>query len=310
MRNPNFRATAAHAAEAQTIGTALRWARGKVAPISATANVDAEILLQTCLDQDRAWLLSHGDDPVAESELVRFRGLVQRRAAGEPIAHITGVCEFWSLDFHVTPDTLIPRSETELLVEHALNRIPVEASWQIADLGTGSGAIALAIAAERPKCRITATDISEDALVVARENCQRLGLPNVEFRCGDWFAAAGSRPFDVIVANPPYVAQDSPYRDHAGLQFEPQLALISGAHGLDALKIIVGQARHHLEPDGWLIAEHGFDQARAVRHLMLSNAGRNVAVFCDYAGLDRVSACQFSNDSQAQGGWDSKVQIL
>lgn len=298
MRNPSFSATAAHAAEAQTIGTALRWARGKVAPISATANFDVEILLQTCLDRDRAWLLSHGEDPVAAREMTRFRDLVLRRAAGEPIAHITGVCEFWSLGLHVTRDTLIPRPETEVLVEHALARIPIEAPWRIADLGTGSGAIALAIAAERSKCRITATDISEDALVVARENCQRLGLPNVEFRCGDWFASAGSRPFDVIVANPPYVAQDSPYRDHAGLQFEPQLALISGAHGLDALKIIVGQARHHLEPDGWLIVEHGFDQARAVRHLMLSNAGRNIAVFRDYAGLDRISACQFSRVQQ------------
>jgi release factor glutamine methyltransferase len=294
MHAPTIRTVTSNADEAQTIDTALRWARGKVAPISATANMDAEILLQYCIGQDRTWLLSHNEDPVAVRELGRFRDLVQRRASGEPIAHIIGVCGFWSLDLHVTRGTLIPRPETELLVEHALARIPVEASWRIADLGTGCGAIALAIAAERPKCRITATDISNDALVVARKNSEWLALPNIEFRCGDWFAAVASRRFHVIVANPPYVARESPHRDQTGLQFEPQLALISGAHGLNALKIIVGQAPRHLEPEGWLFVEHGFDQACAVRHLMLDNAGRNIALFRDYAALDRVSACQFN----------------
>ncbi len=178
-------------------------------------------------------------------------------------------------------------------MEHTLARIPQEESWHIADLGTGCGAIALAIAAERPKCRITATDISNNALAVARKNSERLALANIEFRCGDWFAAAASRRFDVIVANPPYVAQESSHADQRGLQFEPRLALISGAHGIDALKTIVTHAPYHLKPGGWLLVEHGFDQACAVRQLMLSSAGRNIALFRDYAGLDRISACQF-----------------
>jgi release factor glutamine methyltransferase len=294
MRAPTVEAITSKAVEAQTIGTALRWAREKIAPISATADIDAEILLRYCIDQDHAWLLSHSEDSVATCERFRFHDLVQRRATGEPIAHITGVRGFWSFDLHVTPDTLIPRPETELLVEHALARIPAEASWHIADLGTGCGAIALAIATERPKCRITATDISDDALVVARHNRKRFALPNIEFRCGDWFAPVASRRFDVIIANPPYVAQGAPHLGQGDLQFEPRLALISGTHGLDALKIIVAQAPYYLEPKGWILVEHGFDQAGAVRRLMLNNAGRNVALFRDYASLDRISACQFS----------------
>ncbi len=289
------RAIEPNAAEGQTIGTALSWARATLAVVSDNAYVDPEILLQYCIDQDRAWLLSHSEDSLATCESDRFRNLVQRRAAGEPIAYITGACGFWTLDLHVTPATLIPRPETELLVEHALARIPTDASWHIADLGTGCGAIALAIAAERPTCRITATDICNDALVVARHNRKRLALPNIEFRCGDWFAPVASRRFDVIIANPPYVAQGAPHLDQGDLQFEPQLALISGAQGLDALKIIVAQAPHYLEPGGWLFVEHGFDQARAVRHLMLSNAGRNIVSLRDYAGLDRISGCRFSH---------------
>ncbi len=293
MRAPSCSVTEANDVAAQTIQMVLMWARKTLAPMSATAGVDAEILLQCCIDRDRAWLIAHSDDPVTTDEVVRFRNLVQRRASGEPIAHITAKCGFWSLDLHVTRDTLIPRPETELLVEHALARIPRTATWHIADLGTGCGAIALAIASERPKCRITATDISNDALVVARNNRERLALPNIEFRCGDWFAPVASTRFEVIVANPPYVAQDSPYLDQAGLRCEPQEALISGARGLDALEIIVAHAPHHLAPGGWLFVEHGFDQARAVRHLMLSNGGERIALFRDYAGLDRISACQF-----------------
>ncbi len=298
MRAVTVRAIESNAVDVQTIGTALSWARRTFAVASDNAYVDAEMLLQHCIDQDRAWLLSHSEDSLATCEWVKFRNLVQRRAAGEPIAYITGVCGFWSLDLHVTPATLIPRPETELLVEHALTRIPTEASWHIADLGTGCGAIALAIAAERPKCRITATDISNDALVVAQHNGKRLTLPNIEFRCGDWFAPVASRRFDVIVSNPPYVAQDAPHLDQGDLQFEPQSALISGAHGLDALKIIVAQAPQHLEPGGWLLVEHGFDQARAIRHTMLRNGGQNIASFRDYAGLDRISACRFSGVQQ------------
>ncbi len=284
---------------APTIRAALKWGRESLAAVSATAGLDTELLLAHCIDRDRAWLRAHDDVNLTAAQGTRFRKLTRRRQVGEPVAHITGSCGFWTLDLRVTRDTLVPRPETEVLVEQALARIPTPAAWRIADLGTGCGAIALAIAAERSGCRVTATDVSATALDIARHNGRRLGFTHVEFRRGDWFAAVASQRFDMIIANPPYVAQDSPYLDTGGLQFEPRLALLSGAQGLDALQIIIAGAAAHLEPGGWLMVEHGCDQAGAVRRSMLRHAGRDIETVQDYAGLDRVSACRFGASGAA-----------
>ena len=256
------------------------------------ARREAELLLQHALRVDRAWLFAHADDEVAAVLAGQFRGYVSRRAAGEPVAYITGRREFFSLDLAVTADVLIPRAETELLVEAALERIPAQATSRIADLGTGSGAIALALAHERPQARVLATDASAAALAVARGNAQRLGLGNVEFAESDWFAALGGREFDVIVSNPPYIARGDAHLDAGDLRFEPALALSSGADGLDAIRTIAQDARAHLAPGGWLLFEHGYDQGAAVRDILAANGYVEAATLCDLEGRDRVSSAR------------------
>jgi len=292
MQRP--RAVNVHTASPRTIEAALLWARWILSPVTDTAACDAEILLGYTVNKDRAWLFTHTSDPFAPGDFDRFAKLIKRRIDGEPVAYITGTRAFWSLELCVTPETLIPRPETELLVEHALFRIPLDAEWDIADLGTGCGAIALAIAAERLRCRVTATDVSPAALVVARKNRSRLALYNVNIRQGHWFTPLVSQRFHVIVANPPYVAEGDPHLHSGDLAFEPDMALRAGAEGLDALRVIIRQAARHLEPDGWLLVEHGCTQGQAVQQLMEHYAGRNISLLKDHASLDRISICQFT----------------
>lgn len=250
---------------------------------------EADLLLAHVLGRSRAWLLAHGHDDIAAEDAARFVALLERRVAGEPMAYITGIRGFWTLDLAVTPATLIPRPETELLVELALERIPVDVESHIADLGTGSGAIALAIAKERPRARVVATDASEAALELARGNAQRNGIGNVEFRHGDWLSPLGGEKFDLIASNPPYIALDDPHLEEGDLRFEPASALASGSDGLDAIRAIVRDAPSRLRTGGWLLLEHGWEQGKAVRALLREAGFVDVVTECDLEQRERVS---------------------
>ena len=251
--------------------------------------VDAQVLLAHALGQPRSWLFAHAGDIVADDPQARFDALLQRRITGEPVAYLIGDQGFWTLDLEVTPATLIPRPETELLVELALARIPRDAVVQVADLGTGSGAIALSIAKERPRARVVATDASVDALQVAHRNATRNQVTNCEFRKGDWLAPLSGERFHVIASNPPYIAEGDPHLGQGDLRFEPAMALSCGHDGLDAIRVIVAAAPQHLDLGGWLLLEHGWDQGRAVRTLLLDAGFIDVETVQDLERRDRVS---------------------
>lgn len=255
---------------------------------------EGELLLLHVLGRNSAWLFAHADDPLEPRHAAAFAALVERRAGGEPLAYITGHRGFWSMDLEVSPATLIPRPETELLVELALQRIAVDKPAHVADLGTGSGAIALAIARERPKAHVLATDASEQALAVARHNAERLGVSNAEFACGDWCAALGTARFDVIVSNPPYVALGDEHLAQGDLRYEPPAALASGPDGLDAIDCIVRDASAHLVTGGWLLLEHGWNQAEAVRTLLCDAGYADAFSAKDLGHHDRVSGARRS----------------
>ena len=265
-----------------TVETLLRQA-------AAIDRVDAEWLLAHVLGRPRSWLFAHSGDPVPTAAALRFASLSARRQAGEPVAYLTGTQGFWTLDLEVSPATLIPRPETELLVELALARIPPDAAARIADLGTGSGAIALAIARERPRARVIATDASDAALAVARRNGLRNRVANVEFREGDWLAPLAGERFGLIASNPPYIAEGDPHLGEGDLRFEPPTALSSGSDGLVAIRRIVRDAPAHLAAGGWLLLEHGWDQGEPVRALLAQAGFIEVETARDLEGRDRVS---------------------
>lgn len=256
------------------------------------ASREVELLLSHALGRDRAWLYAHAGDALAAADAVRFHSLLMRRAAGEPLAYIIGHREFWSLELSVTPAVLIPRPETELLVELALRKTPQGTEVDIADLGTGSGAIALALARECPHARLLATDASAAALMVARGNAERLGIGNVEFAKGDWCAALGSAKFDLIVSNPPYIADADAHLHQGDLRFEPRGALASGADGFDAIRVIVRDAPIHLKPSGWLLFEHGYEQGVVARELLEKSGFVGMFTELDLEGRERVSGGQ------------------
>lgn len=256
---------------------------------SPSARLDAELLLMRVTGLDRAGLIAHGERELAPEDAERYGTLLARRAAGEPVAYLTGAREFWSLPLRVTPAVLIPRPETEVLVERALARLPHDRDPAIADIGTGSGAIAIALAHERPHARIAATDASADALAVAQDNAARLGCTRISFRLGQWLAPLGHETFDLIVSNPPYVRLGDPHLLEGDVRFEPRAALAAGPDGLDAIRAIAFQARAHLARGGWLLLEHGFDQRDAVQTLLRHYGYRDIQTYRDYAGHDRVT---------------------
>ncbi|KAB2900417.1 MAG: peptide chain release factor N(5)-glutamine methyltransferase [Dokdonella sp.] len=256
------------------------------------ARSEAELLLAHALGTSRSWLYAWPEHVPAPAQQARFAELVEARVRGEPVAYLLGEREFWSLRLAVTPAVLIPRADTERLVELALARLPAGTALQVADLGTGSGAIALAIASERAQARVLATDASPAALALARRNAHDLRLANVEFAQGDWCAALGTRQFDLIASNPPYIAEGDPHLLQGDLRFEPRAALGSGPDGLDAIRAIVAQAPRHLLTDGWLLLEHGFDQAAAVRALLAEAGYREIGSARDHAGHERVSGAR------------------
>jgi len=276
-----------------TIQTALRVAERKLFPFHETARIDAEVLLAHGINRTRAYLHTWPEYMLSSEQLHHFMSLVQRRAAGEPVAYLTGIREFWSLPLTVTRATLVPRPETEVLVEQALHRISTATSSHIADLGTGCGAIALAIATERPASRVVATDIDTQALNVAHQNAEQLDIPNVEFRQGTWFSPIMGERFHVITSNPPYIGKNDPHVSRGDVRYEPRCALIAGHDGLEAITIIVSGAKAHLFKQGWLIVEHGHDQQGSVIKLFAAHGYENIQGISDYTGHGRIVMGQY-----------------
>ena len=254
-----------------TLRDALESASAELSAIHDTGRLDAEVLLAHTLGKPRHYPYTYAEQLLTPALENRYRSLIERRMTGEPVAYLTGEREFWSLGLRVTRDTLIPRPETERLVEVALELIPAAQSRRVADLGTGAGAVAIAIASERPAAEIVATDSSGAALEVARGNANRHGLSRIRFHQGDWCQALAPHLFDVIVSNPPYVREDDPQLTHGDVRFEPADALAGGRDGLAAIRTICETAGARLEPGGHLLLEHGADQKEALNDLLASN---------------------------------------
>jgi release factor glutamine methyltransferase len=283
-----------------TTGALLSEGCERLAPAVEHPQLDAELLLAHVLGSDRARVHSHASEPRAERERDAYLSLVERRARGEPLAYLIGCKEFWSLELEVGPDVLVPRPETELLVERALHLRP-EPGGEIADLGTGSGAIALALGRERPRWRIVATDLSREALSIARRNASHLGTRNVEFLSGDWFAPLAGRRFHLVLSNPPYVAAADPVLRIPPLAFEPLIALTPGDEGMGHLRSIIRAAPAHLERGGWLLLEHGATQAAEVARELDARGFTRINAHRDLAGHARVTEATWHELRPAPG---------
>ncbi len=252
---------------------------------------DAEILLGYVTGRARTYILAFAETTLTSAEQEQLETLLVRRERGEPIAHLTGQREFWSLPLFVSPVTLIPRPDTECLVEQALARLPAE-PCRILDLGTGTGAIALALATERPDCQVTAVDFLPDAVALATRNAQHLDIRNVTILRSDWFSALAGQRFTVIVSNPPYIDETDPHLDQGDVRFEPKSALVAGQNGLADLAHIIATARDYLLPGGYVLLEHGWQQAAAVRELFTAAGYQQVKTCQDYGGNDRLTLGQ------------------
>jgi release factor glutamine methyltransferase len=251
--------------------------------------LDAELLLSMVLKVSRSYCYTHPEQALTAEQQLHYQELIERRLGGEPIAYIIGKQAFWNHDFIVTPATLIPRPETELLVQLLLAELPTESELQIADLGTGSGAVALTLAKERPHWHLTATDFCGDALEIAKLNAQKLQVNNVQFSQGSWCLALLQQTYHAIVANPPYIAADDPHLAWGDVRFEPKTALVAGPDGLSAIREIVTNASEYLHNGGHLLLEHGFNQGRAVRDLLQSCGFTRIQTERDLAGHERVT---------------------
>lgn len=271
------------------VDTILRDARERLATTSDSPDLDARRLLEHVLGVNHAWLIVHGGDALDANAQRRFDGLLEQRITGEPLAYVIGRIGFWTLELEISRDVLVPRPDTETLVEAVLDRIDGPANRTLLDLGTGSGAVALSLAEERPNWRITATDASERALACAKANAQRFALPNVEFCRGDWYRAVGDARFDVIVSNPPYIAPGDAHLAAPALTREPRAALVAERDGLADLEQIVAGAGVHLRPGGRVFLEHGADQGAAVRRLLAAAGFVDTATLRDLGGNERVS---------------------
>ena len=262
-------------------------ARQKLAD-SPSARFDAEVLMAHVLESTRSFLYANPELELPGKRTREFRKLIKLRALGQPVAYLTESSEFWSLPLRVSPAVLIPRPDTELLVETALKKIPTEADWRIADLGTGSGAIALALASERKKCELHATDISMAAIRVARENASQLGLSRIQFHPGSWNEPLRGK-FHLIVSNPPYIDADDPHLEQGDLRFEPREALSPGPDGLGPIRKISQLVQPMLVDGGWLMFEHGWDQGSAAREILQDTGFIHVNTLQDLAGHERVT---------------------
>lgn len=266
------------------------WLRAAIARLtdSESARRDAEILLAMVIGKSRSWLIAFDDSELSPAQLERLDELVTRRAAGVPIAYLTGEREFWSLPIDVSPDTLIPRPDTEVLVELALARLPADVC-RVLDLGTGTGAIALAVASERPTCEITGVDRIPGAVDLARHNAKKLGLTNVSFEQSNWFSSLNDQRFTMIISNPPYIDAADAHLNEGDVRFEPASALVAAGGGLADIRHIAANAGQHLLPEGWLLLEHGWQQGADVRQILRDNDFCAVETRQDYGGNDRVT---------------------
>jgi len=267
----------------------LKSATEQLLNLTDSPRLDAEVLLAHSLQKSRTWLVTWPDKDLAETDINQFNALLQRRISGEPIAHITGMREFWSLPLTVTADTLIPRPDTELMVEKILDIYPASSEITLADLGTGSGAIALALASERPHWKIIATDQSASALEIAKQNAHNLNLSNISFKLGNWFEPLGSDSFDVIASNPPYIPQTDPHLKQGDARFDPITALASGDDGLDDIRLITAQARNHLKAHGRLFIEHGYDQKPEMLDIFTKNGFIEIQQIHDIENNPRIT---------------------
>ncbi|MEE3925363.1 peptide chain release factor N(5)-glutamine methyltransferase [Pseudomonas viridiflava] len=258
-------------------------------PDSPTARLDAELLLAAALGKPRSFLHTWPERIVSTEAALAFSGYLQRRRTGEPVAYILGQQGFWKLDLEVAPHTLIPRPETEMLVEAALELVPAFAPVQVLDLGTGTGAIGLALANDRQQWKITAVDRVLEAVELAERNRQRLQLANAEVLSSHWFSALEGRQFDLIISNPPYIAETDPHLSMGDVRFEPGSALTSGPDGLDDLRTIISEAPAHLTPGGWLLLEHGYDQGPAVRELLIRHGFERIQTRRDLGEHERIT---------------------
>lgn len=266
------------------------WLRNAVAQLSDSDSPkrDAEILLGMVTGKSRAWLIAFDDTTLSEAQLAQLNPLLARRAGGEPIAYVTGEREFWSLSLTVSPDTLIPRPDSEILVEQALAHMPATACT-VLDLGTGTGAIALALASERRDCQVTGVDRIPAAVALAQHNASKLALPNTAFLQSHWFSALSGQQFAVIVSNPPYIDAADEHLSQGDVRFEPASALVADDHGLADIRTIVAEAADYLHNDGWLLLEHGWQQGEQVRKILRENSFHAVETCQDYGGNDRVT---------------------
>ena len=261
--------------------------------VSDSPRLDAELLMGMVLRKPRSFLHAWPEQQLSEQDAARYEALLRRRFSGEPIAYMTGIREFWSMPLRVTPAVLIPRPETELLVERALQRVPADQETRVLDLGAGSGAVSLAIARERPRAQVIGVDISLAALEVARANAQLQKAGNVEFRESDWFDAVRGEKFNVVVGNPPYVAEDDAHLERGDARFEPRLALDAGENGMNCFRAILERAHNYIVRQGWLLLEHGPDQHMPLRRLMEAQHYHDITLHKDAGGRDRVTECRF-----------------
>lgn len=277
----------------KTVKTALSEAVCLLKTTCDTPILDAEVLLLRVLDKDRAYLRAWPDKELSEGQLSAYRTLVSQRQSGQPVAYLIGFREFWSRDFMVTPDVLIPRPETELLIELSLSVLPSEKKRTIIDLGTGSGIIAVTLGKERPNAKIVATDISPAALQVAINNARRLNATHIQFYLSNWFENIADGKFDLIVSNPPYIAENDGHLHIGDLRFEPKTALAAAQQGLNDIRIISETAISRLEPEGYLIIEHGYNQKEEINNLFHSLGYRNIQSHTDLSGQPRVTLGQY-----------------
>ncbi|MGF6268289.1 release factor glutamine methyltransferase [Lelliottia nimipressuralis] len=266
------------------------WLRAAASELSSSESPrrDAEILLEHVTGKVRTYLLAFGETLLTPEQEAQLAALLARRKTGEPVAHLTGEREFWSLPLYVSAATLIPRPDTECLVEQALARLP-DGPCRILDLGTGTGAIALALAGERPDCQITAVDVMPDAVALAQRNLARLGFSNVQINQSSWFSALAQHTFEMIVSNPPYIDEHDPHLSQGDVRFEPLTALVAANDGLADIEHIITTAREHLVPGGWLLLEHGWTQGAAVRALFSAAGYASVETCRDYGGNERLT---------------------
>jgi len=271
------------------IKSALRNARARLAESSPTPQLDTEILLLYIIKKNRTFLYAHSDQTLDDKQHQQFEALILKRSEGVPIAYLINEREFWSLPLYVTPDTLIPRPETELLIELVLSRYGARSTCSVLELGTGTGAISIALATEKPHWNILAADVSKPALLVAEKNAARHNAQNITFMHSNWFESIPKQAFDLIISNPPYLAEQDPHQHEGDLRFEPKQALVSGSDGLNDLSHIIRESRNYLTPGGLLLLEHGYNQGAAVTGALSDASYKNIQCWQDTAGLDRVS---------------------